>query len=64
MDVWNLDHGLKHLRFNINPNNYRFEDWMQLCDRIEARVSLWCKTWLSRGGKLVLFKVVLRSTRV
>ena len=34
MNVWNLGHVLKHLGFNINPNNYRFEGWMQLCKKI------------------------------
>jgi len=56
MNVWNLDKGLKHLGFHINPNNYRCEDWMWLYNKIEARVSLWFKIWLPRGGKPALFK--------
>ena len=64
MNVWNLDKGLKRLGSNINPNNYRCEDWMWLYNKIEARVSLWFKIWLPRGGKPALFKVVLQSLHI
>ena len=59
-----LGEGFKYLGFFLKPNFYAFKDWMWLFQKVEARVSSWEKRFLSRGGGLVLVKVVLQSIPV
>ena len=51
--------GFKYLGFFIKPNSYSFQDWVWLYKKIESRISSWENRFLSRGGRLVLLKVVL-----
>ena len=54
-----LDDGFKYLGFKLKPNSYSTQDWMWLYKKIESKISMWTNRLLSRGGRLVLLKVVL-----
>ena len=54
----------KYLGFFLKPNSYAFQDWAWLFKKVEARIKLWTNHFLSRGGILVLLKVVLQSIPV
>ena len=56
--------GFKYLGFFLKPNSYAFQYWVWLYQKVEARVSSWENWFLSRGGILVLIKVVLQSNLV
>ena len=47
----NLENGVKYLTFYLKANDYKKRDWLNLC----------FNRWLSKGGKLVLVKVVLEA---
>jgi hypothetical protein len=53
-----LDEGFKYLGFFLNPDGYRKADWDWLSHKIEARISFCANHLLSRGGILVLLKVI------
>jgi hypothetical protein len=53
-----LDQGVKYLGFFLKPNDYEYEDWTWLYNKVEAKFSMWCNTWLSHEGRLVLVKAV------
>jgi hypothetical protein len=59
-----FEQGFKYLGFYLKPNKYRFEDWLWLYKKIEVRILVWVNMCLSRGGYLVLIKVVLESIPV
>jgi hypothetical protein len=54
-----LDEGFKYLGFFLKPDCYRKADWGWLIQKIKARISFWVNRLLSRGGILVLLKVIL-----
>jgi hypothetical protein len=56
-----LNDGIKYLGFTLKTNCYGKENWWWLFSKIENITYLWCNRWLSRGGRLVLFKTVLKS---
>ena len=56
--------GFKYLGFSLKPNAYAFQDWLWLYKKIESRITLWADRFLSKGGRLVLLKVVLQSIPV
>jgi hypothetical protein len=56
--------GLKYLGFNLNPENYRKEDWGWLIRKVEAHIAVWVNGLLSRGGRLILIKTVLEGIHV
>jgi hypothetical protein len=39
MNFVELDQGIKYLSFNLKPNDYRYENWMWLYNKIEERIS-------------------------
>ena len=59
-----MDEVFKYLGFVLKPNAYCFKDWMWLYKKIENRIGCWTFKFLSRGGRLVLLKVVLQSILV
>ena len=59
-----ITEGFKYLGFFLKPNCYSFEYWVWLYKKVEARISAWTNIFLSRGGRLVLLKVVLQSILV
>ena len=59
-----MDEGFKYLGFVLKPNAYSFKYWMRLYKKIEGRIGCWNYKFLSRGGRLVILKVVLQSIRV
>jgi hypothetical protein len=62
--VIDLDQGLKYLGFHLKPNLYKKGDWQWLIAKVEKKINHWCNRWLSRGGRLVLVKVVLEAIPV
>jgi hypothetical protein len=56
-----IETGLNYLGFELKSNSYSFDDWLWLIKNNQARISSWAQRWLSRGGRLVLLKVVLNS---
>lgn len=56
--------GLKYLGYYIKPNKYQKIDWHWLINKAEEKIQLWCNKWLSRGGRLILIKVVLEAIPV
>jgi hypothetical protein len=59
-----LDMGLKYLGFHLKPNMYKKNDWQWLTTKVEKKINTWCNRWISRGGHLVLVKVVLEAIPV
>jgi hypothetical protein len=59
-----LQDGFKYLDFFIKPNHYQINDWRWLITKVEKIIKLWCNSWLSKGGRLVLVKVVLEEILV
>ena len=59
-----LSEGFKYLGFLLKPNAYSFKDWIWLYKKIEGKIGCWENKFLSRGGRLVLLKVVLQSIHV
>ena len=56
-----LDDGMKYLGFRLKPNCYKKEDSNWLVAKLEQRVNNWCNRWLSRAGRLVMFKYVMEA---
>ena len=44
---YTLDEGLKYLGFRLKPNYNKKEDWYWLLEKLEHRVNIWCKRWIS-----------------
>ena len=44
MNVVDLSQGVKYLGFLLKPVGYKYEDWLWLYNKIEARISVWCYT--------------------
>jgi hypothetical protein len=44
-----IKNGIKYWDFKLKPNDYKYVDWLWLFNKIEARISIWCNRWLSRG---------------
>lgn len=59
-----IDEGFKYLGFNLKPNSYGYGDWLWMVKKIQARIMTGAHRWLSRGGRLVLLKLVLSSIPV
>ena len=59
-----MSNGFKYLGFFLKPNNYGFQDWIWIYQKVEARVSAWENKFISRAGRLGLIKVVLQSIPV
>ena len=55
---------VKYIGFMLKPNDYRFEYWNFLYEKIENHVSNWCHRWLTRGGKLKLVKSILEANLI
>jgi hypothetical protein len=64
MILESLAKGVKYLGFHLQPNDYKYVDWLWLVKKIEDRISCWCHRWLSREGRLVLVKSILESIHV
>ena len=47
--------------FRLKPKYYHYDDYLWLYNKMEARISVLCNRWLSRGGILVLVMTVLES---
>ena len=54
-----LTEGFKYLGFQLKPNAYSFQDWTWLYKKNDNKIYMWTNRFLSRGGLLVLLKVVL-----
>ena len=50
--------------FSLKTKDYHYDDYLWLYNKLEARISILCNRWLSRGGRLVLVKTVLKSIPV
>jgi hypothetical protein len=59
-----LDGGFKYLGFFFKPDGYKSRDWSWLLKKMETLISLWGNRLISRGGRLVLIKLVLESIPV
>jgi hypothetical protein len=59
-----LGEGMKYLGFYLKPDFYRKEDWSWLIRKVEAKILIWVNHLLSRGGRLVLIKVVMENIPV
>jgi hypothetical protein len=59
-----IDDGFKYLGFILKPNSYSYGDWIWIVQKIQERLINWAHRWLSRGGRLTLFKLVLSSIHV
>jgi hypothetical protein len=55
-----IDEGFKYLVFKLKPNSIPLNNGFGL-KKNQVRLMLWYDRWLSRGGRLVLFKYVLSS---
>ena len=64
VSIYLVDEGFKYLGFHLKPNAYSSQDWMWLYKKIASRIAMWKNCFLSRGGRLVLLKVVLQSIPV
>jgi hypothetical protein len=40
MNHLDLAHRIKHIGFNLKPNNYRYEDWIWLYNKIKSKISI------------------------
>ena len=56
--------GIKYLGYVLNPNAYNSRDWAWMVGKVEKRLMLWCNKWLSRGGRLILAKLILEAILV
>ena len=56
--------GIKYLAFVLKPNDYQKMDWLWMIGKVEKKLHIWCNKWLSRGGRLILIKVVLEVIAV
>jgi hypothetical protein len=63
-EIRDLDLGLKYLRFQLKPNFYMKSYWFWRLANLEKRLKSWSYRFLSRAGRLVLFKYVLESIHV
>ena len=54
-----LDIGLKYLGFQLKENMYKKCDWQWLIEKVEKKLNTWCNQWLSKGGCMILVKVIL-----
>ena len=59
-----VEDGLFYLGFVLKSNAYLKRDWVWPLEKIEKGCILWCNKWLSRGGHLILVKIVLESIPV
>ena len=59
-----MSNGFKYLGFFLKPNSYGFQDWIWIYHKVEARVSAWENNFISRGGRLLLIKVVFHCIPV
>lgn len=59
-----LDKGLKYLGFRLNLDAYVNKDWDWLIINCEKLISTYSFWWLSKGGRLVLVKLVLEAILV
>jgi len=59
--VFDLDESLKHLGFQMKPNDYQKTEWRWLIAKLEKRLKCWSHRWLSRLERLVLVKTVLEA---
>jgi hypothetical protein len=64
MNYGNLDQEVKYLGFRLKPNDYHYDDWIWLYNKLEDGILVWCNRWLSFGGRLVLVKAVLERYHV
>jgi hypothetical protein len=64
MNYLELNQFIKYLGFILKLSDYKYEEWIWVYNKIEARISIWCNIWLLMGGRLVLVKVVLESIYV
>lgn len=59
-----LQVGLTYLGFIMKTLNYTVEDWSWLIIKYRNKLNIWSTKWLSRGGRLILVKVVLQQITV
>ena len=59
-----FEDGLKYLGFYLKPVSYKTVDWNWLITKIEKHLNNRCHRWLSRAGRLILFKSVLEAIPV
>ena len=55
---------MKYLGFFLKPNDYRKRDWVWLLEKLEKRLKTWNHRWLSRDGRLVMFKAIMEAIPV
>jgi len=60
----NVGEGIKYLGFHVKPNDYTKEDWMWMVAKVERKINSWCHKWLSRAGKFIPVKSVIKATTV
>lgn len=60
----NLLEGIKYLGFRLKPDGYKIENWSWLINKIEKRINCWHHRLLSKAGRLLLIKSVLKATPV
>jgi len=54
-----LKEGLQYMGFTIKPNKYGITNWSWIISKVEKKFNHWCNRWISRGGRLVLIKIIL-----
>jgi hypothetical protein len=59
-----LQEGLNYFGFFIKTNDYGINDWRWLIAKVEKIIKLWCNKCLSRSGRLLLVKAVLKAILV
>ena len=59
-----IEIGLKYLGFFLKTCRYYSKDWDWLVVKVEKRIKNWSFRWLSKGGKLILVKLVLEAIPV
>ena len=62
--VGKIEKGMKYLVFHLKCCKYLLKDWDWLIAKVERRIRNWSFRWLSKGGKLILIKVVLEAILV
>ena len=56
--------GMKYHGFYLKPCRYLLKEWDWLIIKVEKMINNWSFRWLSKGGKIILIKVVLEAIPV